>query len=163
MELDRGRETALDADGHQGAWVAAEILLGQVVVGMIGKTNVIDPLDVGMSFEEVRDLSAVFDMAFQPQGDGFDSLQQQESAQRSQDRPGGALVDAAATRNVCGFAKMIGIDKVVIGVVRLAEHWETSRMFPPGKIAAIDNRSTEGCAVASHELGEGLHNDVGAP
>ena len=80
MELDRGRETALDADSHQRAWVAAEIFLRQLMAGMIGKANVIDPLNVAMSFEEVRDLSAVLYMALDSQRDGFDSLQQQESA-----------------------------------------------------------------------------------
>src|SRR5271155_5449681 len=108
VESDRGRETAFDAHGHQRAWVATEIFLSQGMVRTIRKADIIDPGNIWMSSQEGRDLSAIFDMAFHPQRHGLDSLKQQEGAQRGQDRTSRSLVDAAATRNICSLAKMIG-------------------------------------------------------
>ena len=66
-------------------------------------------------------------MALDPQRQRLDSLQQQEGAHRRQNGPGGSLVHAAAAGNVGGIPEMVGVDKTVIGRVRLAEHRETPR------------------------------------
>ena len=119
MEFDRGRIAAFDADGHQGAGLPRRYFCARAVIWIIRKADIIDPRDLWMSFEEFRDFPAVFDVAFHAQRNGFDSLQEQESAQRRQHRAGRSLVDAAATRNVCGLTEVIGIGQAMIRVVRL--------------------------------------------
>ena len=85
-----------------------------------------------------------------------------KALERRQHRAGGALIDAAAARDIGAGAEMIGIDEAVIGRVRRAEHREALRVLLPGKLAAVDDDAAHGRAVAAHELGQRMHHDVGA-
>src|SRR5271168_991246 len=118
------------------------------------KAGIVHPFHPRIVMQEFGHLPAVLYMALDTQRDRLDSLQEQKGAQRRENCACGPLVDAPASRNVCGLAKMIGIDEAVIGRVRLIEHGETRGMFPPGKVAAVDDRAAQRGSVATHELGE---------
>src|ERR1700691_4066483 len=57
---------------------------------------------------------------------------------------------------------MLTVDQAMIGGVRLIENWKTIDVLLPGEITAIHDGSAEGRAVATHKLGERLHNNVSA-
>jgi hypothetical protein len=112
--------------------------------------------------QEFGDATTVFDVALEAQSDCLDALQQQERRQRRQYGAGGALIDAAAPRDIGGRAEMLGVDQAVVGWVWLVEHAEAARMLPPRKAAGIDDRATQRGAVTAHEFGERMNDHVGA-
>ena len=57
---------------------------------------------------------------------------------------------------------MVGVDQAVIGRVRLVEHREAAGMLLPVEPAGIDDGAAERGAVAAHEFGQRMHDDVGA-
>ncbi len=66
---------------EQRTGAAAEIFIRQRVIGIVGKARVIDPLDLRMLPQIFGDPACVLDVAFDPQRDRFDTLQQQEGAE----------------------------------------------------------------------------------
>ena len=137
-------------------------LLRQRVIGIVGKAGVIDPCDARIVAQEFGDAARILDMALDAQRHRLDALQQQEGRQRRQHGAGGALIDAAAARDIGGRAEMLGVDQAVIGRVGLVEHREAPRVRLPGKAAGIDDGAAERGAVAAHEFGQRMHDDVGA-
>ena len=157
-----GLKAAGDAERHQRAGAAAEIFLRQRIVGIVGKARVIDPGDARIGAQKLGGAARILDMALDAQRDQLDALQQEERRQRRDHRAGGALIDAAAARHVSAIAEVICIDHAVIGRVRRTELREAVGVRLPRKAAAVDNGATERGAVAAHEFGERMHDDVGA-
>src|SRR5581483_6686540 len=117
-----GFEAPFDSEGHQRAGMAGQVLSGERIMSAVSEARVVYPLDPGILAQKLRYFFSVLDVTLDPKRKRFDSLEQEESAERRQDRPGGSLVHTPATPNVCGFFEMVGIDQVVIGGIRLAEH-----------------------------------------
>src|SRR5437867_4103457 len=82
VEFLAGLEAAFDAEGHQRAAAAVEILLGEPVVRAFRERGVVDPRHAAMVAEEFGDAPAVLDVALDPQRECLDALQQEERAQR---------------------------------------------------------------------------------
>src|SRR6516225_9619308 len=89
-------KTSFDCERQQGAGAAIEILLCEVMVRVIGKTRIIDPVDLWVPAQEFGHRPAVFYVAFYPQRDRLDPLQEQECAKRGQHRTCNSLVHAPA-------------------------------------------------------------------
>jgi len=78
------------------------------VIGIVGKTRVIDPLDLRMLPQIFGDAARILDVPLDPQRDRFDALQQQKGGERRQHR-GGALIDAAAACDIGSVAEVRAI------------------------------------------------------
>ena len=101
-------------------------------------------------------------MPLHAQCDRLDALQQQEGAHGRQDRAGGALIDAAGAGDEGGAAEALGIDQAVIGCIRRGELREALLVRHPVEAAGIQHHAAHGVAMAAHELGQGMDDDVGA-
>src|ERR1700733_9597337 len=123
------------------------------MVRTIGKSRVVHPFDPGIIAQKLGHLSAVFHVPLHPQCYRLDSLQQQKSAQRRQDRSGRTLINAAAASKVRALAEMLGVDQAMVRRIWLAEGREARSVLFPGKIATINNGSSQRSAVPSHKLG----------
>ncbi len=162
VALLAAREPAMHPESHERAGAPVEVFLRERVMGAVGKGGIVDPGDARIVAQEFRHPPGILDMALDPQRHRLDPLQQQERAQRRQHRTGGALIDAAAARDIGGVAEVIGIHQAVIRRVRLAEHRETIGVLLPGEAAAVDDDPAHGGAVPAQKLGERVHDDVGA-
>src|SRR5205085_6678814 len=130
-------EAALDAEGHQRAAAAVEILLGEPVVWAFRERGVVDPRDAAMVAEEFRDAPAILDVALDAKRERLDALQQEERAQRREHGAGRPLIDAAAASDVRCVLEMVHVDETVIRGVRLREDRETLYVLPPREPAAV--------------------------
>src|SRR5215469_16890417 len=153
IELFGGLEAAFNSERHQRAAASAQIFLRQGVMRVIFETGVLDPFDPGIAAKKFGDAPAIFEMALETQGNGFDSLQQQKSIKRRERRARRPRAYAAAATDVRGVLEMIGVNQIVIGRVGLAEHREASGVFLPRKLSAIDDDTAERRTVAAHEFG----------
>src|SRR5262249_4190721 len=160
VELLAGLKPSLDPKGHQRAGPAAEIFLRERMIRAFRKSRVVDPRNPAMVAQKFGYASAIPHVALDPQGNRFDSLEQQKRAQGRQHGAGGPLVDTAAARNVRGLFKMVDVHETVIGGIRAAEHGETFGVLLPGKPAAVDNDTAECRAVPAHELRQRMHHNV---
>ncbi len=92
----------------------------------------------------------------------FNPLQQQKRAERRQYRAGIPHENTAAAPKVCGLAEVIGVNQIVIGGIRLAEHREPVGAVLPRKIPAVDNGPAHRSAVPAHEFRQRMHHDIRA-
>src|SRR5882724_1400519 len=76
VELLAGLEPSLDPEGHERAGAAAEVALGERVVGTLREARVVDPVDPAIAVQEFGDAPGIFHVALDPQGDRLDALQQ---------------------------------------------------------------------------------------
>ena len=90
--------------------MASQIFLRQLVIGAIGESRIVDPLNSWIIAQEFGDAARVRHMALNPQRQRFDALQQQESIEWRQHSAGRAQVDTATARDVCSLAEMVCID-----------------------------------------------------
>ena len=74
--LGAGFESAFHAEGEQRAGFVAEITMGHGIERAVGKSGVVDPLDVGMRAKKFGDPARVLDVALDTQGHGFHALQE---------------------------------------------------------------------------------------
>ena len=70
-------------------------------------------------------------MALEPDGEGLQSLQEQEGAERRERRAAVAEVDGAAPHRVGGLRELLGVDDAVEGGLGPVEHRETCRDARP--------------------------------
>ena len=80
VELLASLQPSLDPEGHQRAGPAAQIFLGERVIGTLRESRVVDPLDPAIRAQEFGYASAVLHMTLDPQCNRLDSLKQQERA-----------------------------------------------------------------------------------
>src|SRR5882672_4858701 len=85
VEFSPALEATTNSEGEQRACPAAKILRRERVIGIFRKTDVVHPGYSRVIAQEIRYPLRVFDMAVDPESDGFNSLQQQKGAQRRQD------------------------------------------------------------------------------
>ena len=162
VEANAGRQAAAHIESQQRTGSSPQVFLDQPVVGAIRESRVVHGLYPRVGAQEFGHLAAVLDVAVDSKGDGLDSLQQQERIHRRQHRAQRALIDAAAPADERGGAVVFGVHEPVVGLVGLTEHGEGGGVLRPGKGAAIDHGAAERGAVAAHEFGERMNDDVGA-
>ena len=73
---------ALDAEGEDRRRLAAEIALGQFVLGVIGQAGVFHPGHLRVALQVLRDFQRVLGVPFHAQGQGFQALQDEEGIER---------------------------------------------------------------------------------
>ncbi len=162
METLARLETAFDAEGEERGPASAQIFLRQRVVGIVHMAGIAAPFDARMRPQERCDPRRVLDVALHAQRQRLDALQQHERAHRREHRASVALADGAAARDVGASAVLLGVDDAVIGVLRLGQHREAFGVRGPVEAAAVDDGTAHGRAVAAEELGQRMHDDVGA-
>ena len=101
-------------------------------------------------------------MALDAQGQGLGALQQQEGSERRQGGAGVAQQNGADAGHKGGSAEGLVEVQAVIGGIRLGQSRELARNGVPVELAAFDDHTAEGGAVAADELGGGLDHDVSA-
>src|SRR6266478_4026627 len=57
---------------------------------------------------------------------------------------------------------MFGVDQIVVGGVRPAEHRKTLSMLFPGKLTTVDDDATQRRAMPSHELRQRMNHNIRA-
>src|SRR6185312_10021721 len=85
IEALAGLEPSSDSEGQERAGLSAEIFLRQRVIGAVVKARIVDPGDASVVAQEVRHPGTILDMAFDPQRDRLDALEQQERIEWRQD------------------------------------------------------------------------------
>src|ERR1700736_6453422 len=131
-------------------------------MGTVGETGIVDPGDARVAAQEFRDLAGVLDVPFDPQRDGFDSLQQQEGIEGRKHRSHGALIDAARPLDVRAGAELLDINETVIGRIGLVEGWKAAGVVRPGEATTVYDRAAERGAVAAEKIRPRMNGDVGA-
>ena len=160
-ELPRGVLTALDLEGEDRGTAVGEVLLVEVVVGVVGETRVVDLLDVRVVHEVLDDLLGVLGVALEAKRQGLGALEQQE---RVEGRDAGALVaeeDRADVGHVRGGTAGVGEGDAVVGGVGLGDLRILARGLPI-EVTTVDDHAAKRGAVAADELRGGVDNDVSA-
>ena len=121
-----------------------------------------DGLDFRHGLQVLDDLQSVLDVALDAQGQGFGALQQQEGGEWRQGGAGVAQQNGADAGHEGGTAESLVEVQAVVGGVRLGQGRELARHLGPVELAAFDDHTAEGGAVAADELGGGLDHHVGA-
>ena len=128
---------------------------------IIGKPDVVHPLDHRMIAQEFRYLAGVGHVALHAQGERLNSLQKQEPVKRRQRGAGVALTDSSASRHKSSVAEMIDIDDSVISNFWHVQHVELFRILSPRKLAAIYDHPADTGAAATDELCHGMNDNIG--
>ena len=152
----------LDVEGEDGAGSVREVLLVQGVVRTALDGRVGDGLDFRHGLQVLDDLQRVLNVALDAQGQGLGALQQQESSERRQGGAGVAQQNGADAGHKGGSAESLVEVQAVVGGIRLGQSRELARNGVPVELAAFDDHTAEGGAVAADELGGGLDHDVSA-
>ena len=85
-ELDSRLQSAFDAETENGPEPVLHIFLGQRVGGVARQAGIIHPIHRGVRLEELGHLQGVIAMPLNPQREGFNALQNQESVEGTQGR-----------------------------------------------------------------------------
>ena len=152
---------ALDAEGKDRSSAVGEIFFVQGVIGMIGQRGMVDLLDQRMGAQVFHDLLCILGVAFEPQREGLDSLQQQERVER-RDRSAGIAQEYGADVGDEGRRAYRVIERhAVIAGVGVGDVRIFSACFPI-EPARFDDDTAEGRAVAADELGGRVDDDIRA-
>lgn len=81
-------ETALDAESEDGTEATLEVLLRELVAGVVRKTSVADPGDLGPRLEPLRELEGVLAVASRTERQGLDTLDEEPRAERAEKNDG---------------------------------------------------------------------------
>lgn len=157
-ELEGFFLTALDVEGENGTAAIREVLLVKFVVRMVREARVAHAGNLRVLGEEFDDLLGVFHVAVQAEGKRLDTLQQEEGVER---RNSGTLVaeeDGAHVDHVSGCARRG--ERNTVARVHFGELRELAGCSPV-ELAAIHDDTAESRAVATDELGSGMHHNVG--
>src|SRR5271155_466499 len=86
-ELLPRRCSALDPKADYPAVLALQVLLRQLVAGVVFEPRVVHPAHRGVGLQELCDLERVLRVPLLPQGERLDSLEQEERVERAHARP----------------------------------------------------------------------------
>ena len=152
--------SALDVEGEDGGTALREVLLIEIVLGMVREGGMVDLLDQRVARKVLDDLLRVLRVPLQAERQGLDALKEQE---RVEGRDGGAGVPQENGTDVrderCGTDGIREGDPVIAGV-RVGDLRVFARGLPV-ELAGLDDDTAEGRAVAAEELGGGVDDDVG--
>ena len=120
---------------------------------MCAQTGVVDPRDLGVVLEELRDFHRVFADAVHAQRQRFKPLQNHKGVKRANRRAHIAQRHGAGATYVGSIAKGFGVNHAVVADFGRAQALETFSVLRPREFAAIDNHAANAGAVASNVFG----------
>ena len=121
---------ALDLDGEDGSAALGEVFLIQGMVRMVRQTGVVHLFHHGVMGQELHHLFGVLPVAFQPEGQGFRTLEQQEGSEGADT---GALIpekNGPDVGNKGGFGSSLRKADPVVAGVGLGEPGEFAAARP---------------------------------
>jgi hypothetical protein len=161
-DLAASGTTALDAEAQDTAETAGKVLLGRLVVGVALEAGVGDPADVLAVLEVLGQGGGVLGVALGAQRQSLDTDEEllggegvQAGTEVAQDLDTGA-------DDVGDGAKGIPELEAVVAVGGLGELGEAGSVLAPIELAAVDDDTANGGAVAADPLGGRVDDDVGA-
>src|ERR1700690_2013572 len=104
---------AFHSKSQQRAEVRAQIPMRHRIERIVGKADIVDPIDHGMSAQKFRDLACVLYVALHAEGQALNSLQKEKSVKWRERGAGISLADGAAARDKSGIPVMVDIDHAV--------------------------------------------------
>ena len=156
------RAAALDTDAQHTAEAALEVLLGRRVRRVRLQARVRDPSDIGALLEPVGQSQRVLGVPLSAQRQ---RLQAEQQLLRTEGVETGAEVAQELDAHADGVGdRAEGLPKLeaVVALGRLDHLRELVAVLAPVELAAVDNDTGDGGAVAADPLGRGVHDDVGA-
>ena len=162
LEPRAALEPALHAEADDAAGLAAEVLLHQAVVGVVGQARVVHPADLRMLFQVLGDRHRVLADAVHAQRERLDALQDQEGVHRRECRAHVAKRHHTRAADVGCRAQRLGVDDAVVRHIGFIEPLEARLVLRPRELAGVDDRAADAVAVAAEVLGQRVHDDVGA-
>ena len=159
-ELPGGLLATLNLKGKDRGTAVGEILLVELMVGVLRQARVVHLGNMAVAGKELNDLLGVLDMAVDAQRQGLGALEQNPGVERAD---ASALVtqqDGADRGREGGRAASLGKRDAMVGGVGLGDLRILAARLPV-KVAAIDNHTAQRGTVAADELGCGVDDDVG--
>lgn len=149
---------ALDVEGKDGSATVREVLLVKFVVRMVREARMAHAGNLRMLGEELDNLLGVFHMAIQAERKRFDTLQQEECVERRNCSTFVAEENRANVDHVSSGARRG--ERNSVARVHFGELRELAGCSPV-ELAAVHDDTAESRAVATDELGSGMHHNVG--
>ena len=160
-ELPCSLLAALNLEGEDRGTTVGEILLVELMVGVLRQARVVHLGDVAVTSQELNDLLGVLDMTVDAQRQGLGALEQDPGVKRAN---ASALVtqqDGADIGREGGRAGSLGKRDAMVGGIGLGDLRILAARLPV-KVAAIDNHAAQRGTVTANELGRGVDDDIGA-
>ena len=160
-ELNSRLQSAFDAKTENCPEPVLHVLLGQRVGGVAGEAGIVHPIYRRVRFQELGHLQGVVAVPLNPQGEGFNSLQNQESVEGAQRRADVAEQLDAHLDDVGERPKRLHELHIVIARVGLDELGK----FPvrPVELSRVHDNPADGVSVAAEKFRHGVNDDVRAP
>ena len=150
---------SFDFKGEDRTSSFREVSLIKGMVGMVGQWRMIDPFNLWMVLQELNHLQCVFDVPFHTQGEGFQTLQQNECVERADGCPGVTEQDGADADGISCCSGSIDKAHAMITEVRFSQLREFAGCFPV-KLAGVNDDTAQWRSVASDELRCRMDYDV---
>lgn len=154
--------TSLDTKGEDTAEPARQVPFGQRVAGMAFQTGIRDPADVLVLFQPPRQSERVAGVSLGAQAE---RLQTQDQLLRRKGVEGGPEIaqdlDPYADGKRDGTKRLPELEAVV-AFGGLGELREPRCVLAPVELAAVDDDTADGGAVATDPLGRAVHDNVRA-
>lgn len=151
----------LQIEGHDRPRAARQILLRCGMEGARRQTRVVDLLDLVPGLQPFGERLRIRDVAFQPQRQGLDALQDQEGVEWGDRAAGVSKQLDTQFRGEGTRAERLPVLQAVVAGVRLDEAGEA---VPRAEVegARVDDQTGDGGPVATEVLGRRVHHDVRA-
>lgn len=158
-ESTAGSGVTLDTEGKNTTETALEVLLGNLVRRVAGKTRVRDPRNLRVSLKPLSQRKGVLDNAADTKRKSLETLKQKERAEgvlaRSQvTQDDDSEVDGKSD----GSESVPELETVVTGR-RFSELRELAALAPV-ELSAVNNNTTDGSAVTTDPLGSRVNNHI---
>ena len=159
-ESTTGSSITLDTKGEDTTETASEVLLGNLVRRVAGKTRVRNPRNLRASFKPFSECKSVLDNTSNTERKSLETLKQEERAK-------GVLARSQITHNddteVDGKSdgsESVPELKTVVTGGWLGELRELAALAPV-KLSAVDDHTTDSGTVTTDPLGSRVHNNIG--
>ena len=159
-ELPGSLLATLDLESEDRGAATGEVLLVQLMVGVLGQARVINLGHMRVAHEEADDLLGVLDMAIDAQRQGFGALKQNPGVKRADACALVTQQDGTDIGREGGRTGSLGKRDAMVGGVGLGDLCILAARLPV-KVAAVDDHAAQRGAVAADKLGRRMNDNVG--
>ena len=159
-KLDRIVSSAFEGEGQNAAGAEGQVFFRQFMIGVGGKSGVVDELDLIVGSQKFRNDLGVFAVALHAHSQSLQTQIQQEGVD-------GGGIGAKVTHQLgaglgdeSGFAKAFHIAHAVIALVRLDQLGISAVV--PVKVTAVHDHAAYLDGMTVHVFGGGVDHDIGA-